>query len=95
MNSLSFQTSSPSGKLFSGWYRPLFIASSLAASDGHAYDTSFQWNLSFNLAEKPFRMHNTNVNINKNFMYFILTKQNLNKWNYKFLVFSFVFQSIN
>lgn len=71
MNSLSFQTSSPNGRLFSGWYRPLFIASSLASSDGHAYETSFQWNLSSNLAEKPFWMHTANNNISKNFIYFI------------------------
>lgn len=74
MNNLSFQTSNPNGKLFSGWYRPLFIASCLTASDGHEYETSFQWNFSSNLTEKPFRMHKTDK-INKNFTYCIVSNQ--------------------
>lgn len=95
MNSLSFQTSSPSGKLFSGWYRPLFIASSLAASDGHAYETSFQWNLSSNFAEKPFRMHTANNNISKNFIYFIFFFSNqTNYWTTMNLVWKCNFKPI-
>lgn len=71
MKSLSFQTSKPSGKLFSGWYRPVFIASSLAASFGHAYETSFQRNFSWSFAQKTFRMHEISNAINKNLTYFI------------------------
>lgn len=72
IKSFSFQTSKPNGKLFSGWYRPLLIASSLASSFGHAYETSFQRNFSFNFPQKPFWMHMINSAINKNLMYFIL-----------------------
>lgn len=60
MNNLSFHTSNPSGKLFSGLYRPLVMASSLAASDGQAYETSFHRNFSCNLAAKPMLTHTTN-----------------------------------
>lgn len=68
MNNLFFHTSNPSGRLFSGWYRPLLIASALADSDGHAYETSFQWNFSSNFAAKLVVMHAISDSTNKNFM---------------------------
>lgn len=43
MNSLSFHTSSPSGKLFSTLYRPVRSASSLVSSFGHANCNSCHW----------------------------------------------------
>ena len=66
INNLLFQTSKPSGKLFPGWYRPVFIASSFADSSGHAYETSFHRNFSWSLAQNPLAMHEQSNKIDKN-----------------------------
>lgn len=48
MKSLSFQTSSPNGKLCDSMYFPDRIASCLASSDGHENSSSFHANFSCN-----------------------------------------------
>lgn len=86
MNNLSFHTSNPSGKLFSGLYRPLVMASSLAASDAQSYATSFHRNFSCNFVAKPMLTHTTNKNATlKHFIFVFVSLKfpNLIKWNEK------------
>lgn len=60
MNSLSFHTSKPRGRLSSILYLPLWIACCFTTSDGHAYSSCCQAYFSSNLMHSlAITMHNT------------------------------------
>lgn len=88
MNNLSFHTSKPSGKLFSGLYRPLVMAASFAESDGHAYETSFHLNFCSNFVAKPIctQIANSNTELTLKHIIFESNQSEVKKKKIKWFV---------